>query len=79
MSSQHMPLDKAYDNPTGKGPRPQPDTPRTSAGSARKEGLRPIAGHKPRRWVIERTSWLSKCRGILVRYEKKDIDYLALI
>ena len=33
---QHMPLDKAYDNPTGKGRRPQPDTPRTSAGSARK-------------------------------------------
>ena len=30
-------------------------------------------GHKPRRWVVERTlAWLSKCRGILVRYDKKD-------
>ena len=29
---QHMPLDKAYDNPTGEGAATQPDTPRTSAG-----------------------------------------------
>ena len=37
-------------------------------------------GHKPRRWVVERTfAWLSKCRGILVRYEKKDVNYLGLI
>jgi hypothetical protein len=37
-------------------------------------------GHKPRRWVVERTfAWLSKCRGILVRYEKKDGNYLGLI
>jgi transposase len=28
--------------------------------------------HPARRWVVERTlAWLSKCRGILVRYEKK--------
>jgi putative transposase len=24
-------------------------------------------------------AWLSKCRGILVRYEKKDINYLGLV
>ena len=37
-------------------------------------------GHKPRRWVVERTfAWLSKCRGILVRWEKKDGNYLGLI
>jgi len=36
--------------------------------------------HPPRRWVVERTmAWLSKCRGILVRYEKKAINYLGLI
>jgi putative transposase len=34
----------------------------------------------PRRWVVERTfAWLSKCRGILVRYEKKDSNDLGLI
>jgi putative transposase len=33
-----------------------------------------------RRWVVERTlAWLSKCRGLLVRYEKKSENYLALL
>jgi transposase len=32
------------------------------------------------RWVVERTlGWLSKCRAILVRYEKKATNYLGLI
>ena len=33
-----------------------------------------------RRWVVERTlGWLSKCRSILVRYDKKATNYLGLI
>jgi putative transposase len=33
-----------------------------------------------RRWVVERTlGWLSKCRAILIRYEKKAVNYLGLI
>ena len=33
-----------------------------------------------RRWVVERTlGWLSKCRAILIRYEKKATNYLGLI
>jgi putative transposase len=32
-----------------------------------------------RRWVVERTiSWLSKCRGLMVRYEKKSENFIAL-
>jgi hypothetical protein len=32
------------------------------------------------RWVAERTfSWLSKCRGLLSRYEKKSKNYLGLL
>ena len=32
----------------------------------------------PRRWVVERTlGWISKCRGLLVRYEKKACNYVA--
>lgn len=32
------------------------------------------------RWVVERTlAWLSKCRGILIRYEKKAENYLGLV
>ena len=78
---QHMPLDKGYDNPTGEGAA-------TAAGytahirriGEEKKGCDRSQGHKPRRWVVERTfAWLSKCRGILVRYDKKDINYLALI
>jgi putative transposase len=35
---------------------------------------------KPRRWVVERTlAWLSKCRGILVRHNKRARYYLGLI
>lgn len=34
--------------------------------------------HPARRWVVERTlAWLSKCRGLLVRYERKSENYLA--
>jgi putative transposase len=36
--------------------------------------------HKPRRWVVERTiGWFNRCRGILVRYEKKAENYLGAI
>ena len=78
---QHMPLDKAYDNPTGEGAATAAGyTPHIRRIGEEKKGCDRSQGHKPRRWVIERTfAWLSKCRGILVRYEKKDINYLALI
>ena len=33
-----------------------------------------------RRWVVERTlAWLSKCRGLLVRYDKKALNFLGLL
>jgi putative transposase len=36
--------------------------------------------HKARRWVVERTiGWLNRCRGILIRYEKKAENYLAAV
>ena len=36
--------------------------------------------HPARRWVVERTlGWMSKCRAILVRYNKKACNYLGLI
>lgn len=78
---QHLCLDAGYDNeparevaegqgyvahirPARGGPRPK-----------RRPGRR-----KARRWVVERTlAWLSKCRGLLVRYDKHDENYLGLI
>jgi putative transposase len=38
------------------------------------------AGARARRWVVERThSWLNRFRRILVRWEKKPGNYLALL
>ena len=38
------------------------------------------AGKKARRWVVERThSWLNRFRRILIRWDKKPENYLALL
>jgi len=38
------------------------------------------AGFKARRWVVEVChSWLNRFRKLLIRYEKKDVNYLALL
>ena len=38
------------------------------------------AGYKARRWVVERThSWLNRFRAILIRWNKKPANYLALL
>jgi putative transposase len=44
------------------------------------QALKREAGYKARRWVIERThSWMNRFRAILVRWEKKVANYLALL
>ena len=78
---QHLGLDAGYDNATvrevveGHGDightRPAREGPRPK----RRPGRR-----KARRWVVERTlAWLSKCRALLVRYDKHDENVLGLI
>jgi putative transposase len=77
---QHLCLDKGYDNPTGH---------QTVADHEYVAHIRPIGEravpegerrHPARRWVVERTlAWLSKCRAILIRWDKKACNYLALI
>ena len=38
------------------------------------------AGHKARRWVVERThSWMNRYRGILIRWSKKPENYIAML
>jgi putative transposase len=78
---QHLCLDKGYDNPTGrKAARDAQYTPHIRRIGEEKKPCDRSQGHKPRRWVVERTlAWLSKCRGILIRYDKKDINYLRLL
>ena len=78
---QNLCLDKGYDNPIGhQAAADQGYTPHI-----RRIGEEKLDEHlekklPARRWVVERTlAWLSKCRAILVRYDKKAQNYLALI
>lgn len=39
-----------------------------------------IPGYRARRWVVERThSWMNRFRRLLIRWEKKVENYLAMI
>lgn len=78
---QNLSLDKGYDNPTGK----KAVADHHYIGHIRRIGeeKRDTDGekkHPARRWVVERTfSWLASCRAILVRYDRKASNYLALL
>ncbi len=78
---QNLSLDKGYDNPNGRAAATDAGyIPHIRRIGEEKKGCDRTNGHKPRRRVVERTfAWLSKCRGLLVRYEKKDGNYLGLI
>jgi len=79
---QHRCLDKAYDNPTGV---------EAVAAHGYVPHIRRIGGEKldpatgeqrfpARRWVVERTlTWLSKCRALLIRYDKQGANFLGLL
>ena len=42
--------------------------------------LKREAGERARRWVVERThSWMNRFRRILIRWEKKAVNYLGLL
>jgi putative transposase len=78
---QHLCLDKGYDN---KGSR-EVVRERDYVAHIRRIGEEKLdeareKRYPARRWVVERTlGWLSKCRAILVRYEKKAANYLGLV
>ena len=78
---QHLCLDKGYDNPTGQAAaRYRGYTPHIRRIGEEKMDRRGRKRHPARRWVVERTfAWLSKCRAILVRYDKNPLNYLGLI
>jgi putative transposase len=78
---QHLCLDKGYDNAFGHlEARINGYTPHI-----RRIGTEKLDDHgektlPARRWVVERTfAWLSKCRTLLVRHEKKAANYIGLI
>jgi putative transposase len=78
---QHLCLDKGYDNPTGhETVATYQYTPHIRRIGAEKLDPNGQKSYPARRWVVERTlAWLSKCRGLLVRYEKKAVKFLGLL
>ena len=78
---QGLCLDKGYDNPTGReAAQSGGHTPHIRRIGEEKRPCDQAAGHKPRRWVVERTfGRLSKCRAILIRYDYHPANYLGLI
>ena len=79
--AQHLCLDKGYDNPTGwQAAVDHGYTPHIRRIGEEKLDAKQQRRYPARRWVVERTlAWLSKCRAILVRYDKKAQNYLALL
>jgi putative transposase len=78
---QHLCLDKGDDHPTGHETvaayQYTPHIRRIGEEQLDADGQKT---YPARRWVVERTfAWLSKCRGLLVRYEKKAVNFLGLL
>lgn len=81
QAPQHLCLDKGYDNPTGHTATAEAGyIPHIRRIGEEKRDDQGEKTHPARRWVVERTfAWLSRCRGILVRYEKKANNYIAIL
>ena len=81
QAPQHLCLDKGYDKePAREAVKRHGYTPHIRKIGEEKKDSAGEKRYPARRWVVERTlGWLSKCRSILVRYEKKAANYLGLI
>jgi len=78
---QHLTADKGYDYPavrrTLKRRGYTAHIPQRDGQPPKQRGRR---RYKPKRWVVERThSWTNRYRRLLVRWEKKETNYLALV
>jgi putative transposase len=78
-SPQHLCLDKGYDNdPTETVIAERGYTAHIRRIGEEKKDEQGEKTHPARRWVVERTfSWLSRWRGLLIRWDKKPENYLA--
>jgi transposase len=77
---QHLCLDKGYDSETiRRRVRRRSYVPHIRSRGEEQSEKR-MLGKRARRWVVERVaSWLNRYRRILVRWEKKAINYEALL
>lgn len=78
---QHLCLDKAFSGaPSDATARVFGYEPHIRRIGEEKKNKRGRKTKKARRWVVERTiGWLNRCRGIIIRYEKKAENYLAVV
>jgi putative transposase len=78
---QHLCLDKGYDSSTGAlAAQAAGYIPHIRRIGEEKLDANQERKYPARRWVVERTlAWLSRCRGILIRWDKKAECYLAHI
>lgn len=77
---QHLCLDKGFDTPAARAAVDDAGyVPHIRSIGEEAKPCDRRKGHKPRRWVVERTiGWLNRYRAILVRYDKKAENYLGL-
>ena len=78
---QHLCLDKGYDFPQVRElvARYGSTAHIRSRGEERVE-KQTLPGYRARRWVVERThSWLNRFRRLLIRWEKRLGNYLAML
>ena len=80
-SPQHLCLDNGY---TGEAALAQIEardyTPHVQGRGEERNKKQTVPGYKARRWVVEAShSWFNRFRKILVRYEKTDASYVALL
>jgi len=78
---QHLCLDKGYDYDEVRALiAAWGYTAHIRARGEEAQEKREIAGYRARRWVVERThSWLNRFRRVLIRWEKKLENYLAML
>jgi transposase len=77
--AQHLCLDKGYDYADAeRAVRRRRYIPHIRRRGEERRACR--RGTRARRWVVERTtSWFNRCRKLLIRWEKKPQNYLALV
>lgn len=78
---QHLCLDKGYDSASAEAIVTETGyVPHIRRIGEEKLDAQKAKTHPARRWVVERAfAWLSRCRALLVRYDKLAARYLAMI
>jgi transposase len=78
---QHICLDKGYDFAEVRATLHEFGfTAHIRSRGEEAQNLKREAGKRARRWVVERThSWMNRFRRILIRWEKKPENYIALL